>query len=421
MSDFLDKKISANKNYLLIFGVYFLVRLLFVLIIVPRVPAFQFFADEIRYDRASDGILQGNFNFDNGMFITAPVFPFFLAFVKLIFGEYWFVANTGAQIILSSLSGIYLYKLTERLFSKKTAILAAVIFCFHPCAMWFIYSPMQEILCQFLLILFMYFFVKSLQDKRTNLLYYAAFLFSLCFLTKSFLLFYALFVPLVLFAHNFADKQSALKKSVIFASICVFMTLPFGLLNLKINNLYILSSSGTGYHFYLSNNEALYFNLTHPDEPKQDPPYFFGREFDERSKNTPFVPVKVREAYYAQKAIDWIRTSPNKFWFLRYENFKSFLRPGFNPNYHSRKIWLFSLLLALPLYIFAYLGILYAMRSQGIKKHAWFLALFLSMLLFSTFFYHQGRFRRVIMEPFYIIYGAYFLKVVSSKIKNFRQ
>lgn len=421
MTDFLDKKIFGKKDYFLIFGFFFLVRLLFVLLVVPYVPTFQFFADEIRYDRVSDGILQGNFNFDNGMFITAPVFPFFLAFIKLIFGEYWFAANTGAQIILSSLSGVYLYKLTGRFFSKKTAILATIIFCFHPSGMWFIYSPMQEILFQFLLILFMYFFVKSLQDKHTNLLYCSAFLFSLCFLTKSFILFYALFVPLIIFAYYITDKRSAIKKSVIFAGICIFMTIPFGLLNLKINDLYILSSSGTGYHFYLSNNEALYFNLTHPNDPKRDPPYFFGREFDERPDNTPLVPVKIREAYYAKKAMEWVKSNPNKFYFLRYENFKSFLQPGFNPNFHSRKVWLFSLVLALPLYIPAYLGILYAVRTQGIKKHAWFLALFFSMLLFSTVFYHQGRFRRVIMEPFYIIYGAYFLKVVYSKIKNFRQ
>ena len=67
--------------------------------------------DSVGLVHFADLALMGNFNFDWGRFIASPLMSIFIAGHKLLFGSYWNVFLILNQLILSSLSGIYIYKI----------------------------------------------------------------------------------------------------------------------------------------------------------------------------------------------------------------------------------------------------------------------------------------------------------------------
>mgnify|MGYP007073228164 FL=1 len=92
---------------------------------------FELHADTLRYDQLSDNILQGNFNLDVVAFIVAPLYPYFLAFIKWGFGSQWEFWAVALQLSIVSLSGVYLYRLAILLFQKtRIALFAAFAYCF---------------------------------------------------------------------------------------------------------------------------------------------------------------------------------------------------------------------------------------------------------------------------------------------------
>ena len=192
------KNLKKKEKYGLIFFIFLVVRIAFVFVLKTYFPHLEIFPDSERYDILSSQILKGNFNLDGGTFLVAPVFPYFLAFIKLIFGNYWNWAVPIFQIGLSCLSGVYLYKLAKLLFeSEEVAFLGVLGYCFYPFTMWYVHSISQETIYQTFLIFSIYHFVFGLKYQKQMHLIYAAILFSICFLTKSIILFYSPFQCLI--------------------------------------------------------------------------------------------------------------------------------------------------------------------------------------------------------------------------------
>jgi len=65
-----------------------------------------------------------------------------------------------------------------------------------------------------------------------------------------------------------------------------------------------------------------------------------------------------------------------------------------------------SFLTSLPIYLFAYIGIIQSLRTN-FRKYSWILFLFITMLLFSVIFYTQNRFRTITLEPVYILFAVF--------------
>ena len=85
-------------------------------------------------------------------------------------------------------------------------------------------------------------------------------MFCITFHTKSHILLFSPFIPLIILLKNNLKIRLKIKFISYFVSISLFSTLPYGLYNLNVNNTYVIGSSGLGGTLIQGNNEEAYLN-----------------------------------------------------------------------------------------------------------------------------------------------------------------
>jgi len=381
-------------------------------------------ADSIWLVKFGDLAASGNFNFELERFIASPLYPVLCGIFKLIFYSHWNTSLIIFQLLLASLSGVYIYKIAELLFKNgKTALVASLLYAIFPLTLWFVNTFSQESIFQSLFIFTIYFLLKSLESPGTVNVIKAAVLFSLAYLTKSHILLFSLFIPLIYF-HRFGLTRLFFKNTIIFAAISLAFSIPYGLYHQKANGTYVLSSNGSGYQFYLGNTEAGYKSIVDvPAKESEDykrikdinvmAGYFNGDEakYDSLLR----LPQNIKQKSFTNEAYDWIRQNPAKFIQLKIYNLAFFLMPGVSFRHYSLSNWLFSFLLSFPVYLLAYVAIFIEFRKNRVMNSV-IIYVFFTMVIFSTLWYVQNRFRTVTIEPFYIIYCATIISQIADRI-----
>ena len=112
----LNIRVSERSQIILIFCIAFIFRYLFSLF--SGIGNFEI-PDIVRYMAQSDSILEGRFNLDGKLFITAPLFPYILAFFKFVFGASYIAALEIFQITLSSISVVMLMQTAYVIFKDQ--------------------------------------------------------------------------------------------------------------------------------------------------------------------------------------------------------------------------------------------------------------------------------------------------------------
>lgn len=411
---------QERQLYLTIFLLFLLVRIAFKW--VSGYNNFELFLDSERYDYYSSQILQGNFNLDHTAFILAPLYSYFLAGVKLIFGTNWQFFAVLLQFLLVSISGIYLYKIAILLFQeRKIALLATLFYCFFPMTLWYNFTLTQETLFQSLFLFTIYHLLQTLYGNPKHLIP-AAIFYSLSFLTKSHLLLFSPLVVLLFFTSSPYSFLQKIKYTILYGVICILFTLPYGLYNLKVNGVYALSSYGTGTFFHISNSEYTYNEVFNP-APLDSEAHRYGTylvfAFDKNFEYPIYgkvnsLPIKDRQRVHTLLAWKWIRENPRDFLQLKWFSFYRFFTPGVSGGHHGGLVWLASLFTSLPIYLLAYWGIFQNIRLDW-RKHLWIVLLMAMVLAFFVIFSPVSRFRTVTLEPYYLIYAAFALNLIYNK------
>jgi hypothetical protein len=407
-----------------IFATHFLSRLIFVLFL-GFYNNYALQPDSVWLVAFGDRVLEGDFNFELDRFVVSPGFPIICGVFKFIFGAYWNTALILFQLILAAWAGLYVYKIGLLIFKRPAeALLGSLVYACFPLTLWFVHSFAQESLFQSWMIFFVYFLLKSLENLNFKDLCWAAFFFSLAYLTKSHILLFSVFVPL-LFLHRLGFTLKMCSRVFVFASISLAASLPYGLYQLNKGNGYVLSSNGSGYQFYLGNTEAAYVSIVDvPD--KGSPDYlkmkdinhtagYFNRSQALYDSTLHLAQVPKQKAFMEQ-AFEWIKNNPTKFLELKLYDILFFFLPGVSYRHYSFNNYILSLFVSLPIYILAYYYIFRKIRTD-FSKNAFILYLILSMLLFSTIWYTQNRFRTITVEPFYVLYAGAALYACLSKIE----
>lgn len=408
----MNMQMLEKYRFWLIFGVFLISRFAFKYI--SGYDHFELFLDSERYDYYSSQILSGNFNLDHTAFILAPLYPYFLAGVKWIFGMQWQFFAMLIQFVLVSISGIYIFKITNLLFkSEKIAWVATGAYCLFPMTLWYNFTFTQETLFQALFIFAIYHLLRLLQGKASSLVFSATF-FSLAFLTKSHILLFSPFIVLLLLLSKFYNLNKKILYSLAYAGICFAFTLPYGLYNLKTNEVYALSSYGMGTFFHISNSEYTYREVFNPaplgSEASKYGTYLafaFDKDFEYQGYGkVNQLPILERQRIHKELAMKWIQNHPGDFLRLKWFSFYRFFMPGLSRQHHSTLQWLASFLLSLPVYLLGYWGIFQALKKDY-RKHLWIALLMFTVLFFFVVFSPVSRFRTVTLEPFYIVYAAF--------------
>lgn len=401
--------LSEKRIQWTIFLVFFLVRILFVTL--SGFSSFDLQPDSSRYNRQSDAILLGQYNLLEPLFITAPFYPYFQSLFKLTFGSYWILALQLTQIILSSLSGVFIYKIAKIIWEcKEIAIISAILYCFYPFTFWWVHTFTQDTPFQYHLIFTIYFLLKSVYKNHFPSLIFSAILFSITFLTKSHILLFAPIIPLILlFSNQEATFTLKVKNIFIFIIICFVFTIPYGVYNHMVNGVYVISSTGQGGFFLTGHNDDVYKQIVNPpvlgsEEARRLQNLEFSI-FEELETKKEGLSHREVQSLFLREGIKWCVENPQKAVTLFGYNLFYFLLPGLNPNWYSFKSWIVSFIISIPIYLLAYIGIFIALK-QDFRKHLWVVGLFGSMILFSTIFYVQNRFRVITIEPFYLLYAS---------------
>lgn len=363
-----------------------------------------------------------DFNFELERFVASPLFPSIVGMLKIVFGENWNVILIIIQLFLSALSGVFVYKIGSLLFNKKAGIVSTLVYAVFPLTLWYTNTFSQECIFQVLFILSVYYLIKSVKNSSIYLVLLSSIYFSLAYLTKSHILLFSIFIPVIYF-HFYGFTKKTFVYSSLFAFVALVFNMPYGIYSFKNHKQYIISSNGAGYQFYLGNTEAGYKTVV--DVPAKGTAefkklqditvtagYFNGSQTHYDSILN--LPQKEKQSLFFKEGINWIKANPLKFIELKIYNAILFLTPGVSWRHYSFFNWLFSFLLSLPIYLLAYYAIFKLYKKRN-KNNVFIFYIFMSMLLFSLVWYVQNRFRTITIEPFYIIYASY---VISGFIEK---
>ena len=384
---------------------YVAIRVLFF--VFAPFDHYELATDSYRIHELVDQTLQGNFDYDIGRFIVAPLYPFFWASQKWLFPNHWELALLFIQWLIQAIGGVYLWRLGLMLFNKKVAVLASLFYGLYPFAVLWSATFSSEAVFPSVFIGAIYFLVKAFQFNKWRDVIRSACFFSLSFLLKSHVLLFAPFVVIYFFTKK-GHAFIALRHSLIYAAICLLFTLPYGIYSYKHYGVYVLSSNGAPFHFYTGNSEFGYRTVV--EVPEQGSEDFMALQKMEFARfNGPVhdsimqLSQKEKQGLYANQARLWIKENPGKFIEMKGYNAAFFVLPGFSFRHYPLPTWLFSFLIMLPIYIGAYFMI---WKLRGI--HRFMRGMFWSMALFAIVFYVQNRFRTLTLEPFYILYATAF-------------
>lgn len=408
------------KKIIFIFFCFFSVRFLFIYL--SGFDNFKLQIDSYWYNTQSDNVLNGNFNLLRPLFITAPFFTYFQALIKIIFTNHWMIALEFSQIIISSLSGVFLYKLSYELFyDEKKAIVATIIFCFYPITFWWAGTFTQDIWFQSFLIIFFYYFHAAINKSSLKLIIVSAIIFSVTYHTKSHILLFSVFIPIIIFLKKNLNFSIKIKLISIFASISILFSLPYGIYNLMVNKTYVIGSSGLGGTFLTGHNDDAYLNHLKLNELTAEQKIKFSynlysiyQELEAKMKN---LNPSEKQKIMLDEGMKWVKENKYKTFELTIYHAKRFFTPGISSFWHPFGKWLVVIIISSPIYVLAYISIVQQLLSN-FNENFWILGLILSLFFFSIFFYYSGRFRVITLEPYYIIFAANFIVNFFKKIKT---
>ncbi|MEK9181286.1 MAG: glycosyltransferase family 39 protein, partial [Patescibacteria group bacterium] len=233
-----------------------------------------------------------------------PVFPFLLGmlgssrlWVYLIF-----------QILIASASVAVLYKIGFLVFSRRTALLAGLVFALDPISAFWSINLLSETLFTFLFLLSLYFLIKFWKEGSNGVVFFSALFLGLATLTRVVTsLFPAIILVFCLFAAGMPGKRK-LAAILIFAAVFIATLSPWLARNQRVFESFSLSYIPT-YNWYWYNARQFYAYKNHLSQSEAKTIFLQWRE--EAVADNPKLDNHLKlQPFYAQKAFQIIAQDP---------------------------------------------------------------------------------------------------------------
>jgi len=410
---------SERRIIYALFFICLVVRILFKYL--TGYDNYELFVDAHRYDILSTQITNGNYNLDIVAYLSAPLYSYTLALSKLISYDYWETIIVTYQFLLISLSAVYIYKITDHLFDNKLqSIVASLIYIFYPLTLWLNFTLTQETCFQAYFIFFVFHFLRCVQDQSIKQLMLSTLFFAIALLTKSHVL---MLIPFVSFIFIVNRK---LLYAFLFPCIVFLYTIPHGLVNLKLHDIYTLSSHGNASFFLLGHSDNTYDCLIKRAGELGDfsafgcdPSFVFDKEYvDPVHGKINQLSVNERDRLRKEIAFDWITNNPAKYLNLKLVGIERFLLPGLDRRQYKTSYWLISLIFGLSIYIPGYL-FLYRKLRDSWREHLLLPSIIVIIGAIFILFFPVNRFRVITLEPLLIVYASYYyIKWIPERWRN---
>lgn len=388
-----------------------ILRLLYILFYLHDPQWNQLLVDSLFHDYWAQSIADGNI-LGREAFFRAPLYIYILGGIHAVFGHSLLAARIFGHIC--GLLGIFItWKISLRLFSRRTAIVAALIHALYPIAIYFESELLVDSFFTLLVELSLWLFLRACDGKNVRI-YIAAGLFAgLAAITRPVIL---ALIPLYLIwiFITMENKSAALRTAGLYLIAVVLVISPITFRNLIISDDFVLISSSGGINFYIGNNEdADGYSASMP------PPLGHSWQIKdiqflaEKEAGREMKASEISQFYY-RKGLNWI--IQNKIDFIKLYLSKLYLTInnleisnnrnlplffGSNPilRYNPVK---FGIIISL-----AVLGIAFLLINGQMDRWRLLLVLFAAgYILIISLFFINARFRLPII-PFLIILSGY--------------
>jgi 4-amino-4-deoxy-L-arabinose transferase-like glycosyltransferase len=202
--------------------------------------------DALDYHQIALGITAGR----GADLIRMPGYPVFLSVIYSIFGVN-FLSVRIIQIILGALTCYFLYVLTYKIYGKReTAFLSGMLLAVYPFHAIMSVPLLSEVIFTFLFVVSPFVYLMAFKRKSIYLLILSALLFSMAFLFRSHVFYYAFLLGVMIFL-KIKNRGNGLKWFGIFILAYLLVPASLGYLNYMNYGSFSIMPVGKGRVFLL--------------------------------------------------------------------------------------------------------------------------------------------------------------------------
>lgn len=242
-------KNSTYKDLLIIFATAFLLRLLF-LFQFQSVILFDNNIVDMAYHHDWAKAIADGIEYYSGPFFRAPLYPIFLGIVYTVFGDNPLIIKI-IQAIIGSFSALLVYLTTLNIFTKRTALIAGLIFAVYGPVIFFDAQLLIPNLAIFLNLSALYFITKIESENKILHFIFAGFFLGLSAIARPTILLFVLF----LFIYWIIQNRKNIKSYLFCALFVLIPILPVTVYNYMQNSQFTLIAAYGGINFYIGNNK----------------------------------------------------------------------------------------------------------------------------------------------------------------------
>ncbi len=242
---------KTHKTYTIGVLSILILALLIRVLWVTSYPTVQS-SDFLEYHKLAVSLAtKGYYGIDHPDCYRPPGYSFFLAvFYRLIAPDA--AVAIGLNIILETLSCFLVFKLSELLFKRKTAIIALILFSLNPISISSCSLLASEHLFIPILLLLLISSIKYLRTYKVAYLIQSGLLWAIGSLVRPTIFLYPVVLVILLILLN--RRKEVLKSLVVYLTIFLIIILPWTIRNYHHFKRIIVFSANTGINLYIGNN-----------------------------------------------------------------------------------------------------------------------------------------------------------------------
>jgi tetratricopeptide (TPR) repeat protein len=429
------RSLDYKKWAILIFGMAFIIRLIYLLQIRSNPFFYSPMVDELWNIQWATGILEKSF-WGIEVYFRAPLYPYFLALLLKITGSEFFWTRL-IQMIIASASVSTAYLLGREFFSERVARLGSMFYAIYGMLIFYEAMFLIPVIFIFLNLLGLYILARNRDNPAKIPFFLAGFVFGLSAIARPNIL---LVVPFLAIWIVYRFRRKIEIRSIVILLMVLFIGValpiaPVTARNYIVADDFILISSQGGVNLYLGNNKSTEGLTMMMPEIALDASIPWTKfiptttEFAEKDVGHPLKPSEV-SAFWTNKAKQFIFENPGHFIGLTYRKLVYFFSGFENSDQHDiydfRKyssllsILIFDYGLKFPFGLFGPLGLIglglcYRKRAHFAPLLIFFFAYIPTVILFLVTARH-----RLTVIPIMLLFSAYAAFYFWDKIKQSR-
>ena len=308
-----------------------------------------------------------------------PLYPLFLSICFLI-GGFNTLAYFIPQLILSCLTCLLIYLISEQIFNKTVALLAGFAVAFYPDLIFWSSFARTETLFIFLFVLGFLLLIKGNSLKNLPLIYTSAVVFGLACLTR---VTFTPFLIILLFwlLHSFSKrKREGLKVVFLFGLIVFAVLLPWGIRNYVLFGEFTVLSEESGILIGTTENKEQYSEVE------------INRGYNSHASLFLKIPVFIKDNFKVYLKSCW----------RRFLIFWSPFTKGMKPlaKVYKGITWLI-------IFPAAFCGMIISRKKRSYESSLIIIFIIYHSLLHTASFADLGLIYRYPIQPFLCIFAAY--------------